>query len=100
MYVKLFSKWTPEYLLSKIRDSDEEVFGRVEGVQAIFGLHQVNYSYSLNGKKMVGFDTIPSSRIGTLHNGDEILVNYSRSEPRLSMIRFGEQADGCNQIQR
>ena len=96
MHVKLFSKGTPQYLLKKIRDTNQEVIGEVESIQGIFGLHQVNYSYLVDGKKLMGFDTVPRSSVRTLHKGDQIIVHYSQSNSKLSMIKFGEQGVAPN----
>ena len=96
-YIMLFSKWSPRALLRKIRRTTAEVDGTIEGVQTIFGFHQINYSYTIDGKKRRGFDAGSHLLAASVAKGDHITVSYTESDPKISMLKQeGEQAAPYN----
>lgn len=87
MHQILFKRWTPEYLLTKIRKTDQQTTGKVENIGSLRKLHQINYSYLVHGKRFIGYDLISGTQIETFREGEDVVVNYSADKPRLSMIK-------------
>ena len=98
MYSKLFSRWDAFSLLEKIRAATAKTTGSVFGVQSVLGIHQINYSYSIQGKKYKGYDLITSEQAASYKPSDPIKVSYSQSNPKISMIKMENKAAHTNPL--
>ncbi len=89
MYFKLFSRWGEKTLRRILADATETTQGEVLLRQAVWGIHQINYTYSVNGKKYKGYDIVnPQQFFGEFYEGIKISVRYNPDRPKISRIEI------------
>jgi len=89
MYFKLFSRWSKKALKKILTEATETTQGEVLQRQAASGIHQINYTYSVNGKKYKAYDIVnPQQFLADFYEGLKITVRYNPDNPKISYIEI------------
>lgn len=89
MHVNLFRRWSEKRLRRILTDATETTHGEVLQTQGASGIHQINYSYSVNEKKYKAYDIVnPQQFVGDFYEGLKITIRYDPNKPKISYIEI------------
>lgn len=89
MHFRLFNRWTEKKLRTILTEATAKNEGIVLSLEGASGIHQINYSYSVNGKTHKAYDIVnPQQFVSSFYKDLKIPIRYNPNNPKISYIEI------------